>query len=234
MSRMPFALAARLLLTLLLAACSSPAADRGAAVSTTTLAESSPRTAVVPAPASPQVRIWGAGFATSYPFSSFAGWVRDAMREATGGVALVQIVDVSGVRWSTATGEKPSPADIVRANRTGASIYIGRLVTVELVRMLRGTGPSAGSTTLYWRSGGQIGIDRTPDYAAAAGVPELRSGSLALADLIGTFDADEATDGVLPINVNVVFPVDDVGRVRTPWPDEKIMIDDIERYLPAP
>ncbi|MBY0397893.1 MAG: hypothetical protein K2X91_15680, partial [Thermoleophilia bacterium] len=66
-------------LALALAGCSSPAADRG--VSGT------------PAAPSPQVRIWGAGFAVSFPYGSFAEWVRDAARMSRG-IALVRIVEV--------------------------------------------------------------------------------------------------------------------------------------------
>ncbi|MBA3878078.1 MAG: hypothetical protein C0498_14385 [Anaerolinea sp.] len=227
MSRPRLALAGGLALAL--AGCGSTV-DRGASA---TPAAPAPAATAVPAAPSPAVRIWGAGAAVSYPYGSFAEWVRDAARMSRG-IALVRIVEVSGVRWSTATGEKPSPADIVRADQTGASIYLGRLVTVELVRMLRGAWPAAGATALYWRSGGQIGNDRTPDYAAEAGLPELRAGSLAVADMIPAVNLDEATDGVLWVNVNVLFPVDDVGRVRTAWPTETIMIGEIDRYLPAP
>lgn len=229
MNRTRLAIASSLLLAIAISGCGATV-DRE--VEGSPAAPSLAATAVPAAP-SPKVRIWGAGAAVSYPFGSFAEWARDAVF-GNRGVTLVRIVDVSPVRWSTATGEMPSPADLARANQTAASVDIGRLVTVELVRTLRGTWPAAGDTSLYWRSGGQIGNDRTPDYAAEAGLPELRPGSLAVAEMIPAVDLDEATDGVLWVNVNVLFPVEDAGRVRTPWPTETIKIADIERYLPAP
>jgi hypothetical protein len=235
MSGKPIAVVGSLLLALLLAACGSSTGDRGASGIPTAPSPSASDTTVAPSP-SPEVRIWGAGSAVSYPFDSFAGLAREAARGPMPGtgIALVRITDVSGVRWSTADGQRPGPADMRRVDQLEASLFIGRLVTVELDRMLRGTWPVDGSTVLYWLAGGQIGNDRTPSYAAQAGLAEPRPGALAVAWTWSGADIDEATDGVLRVNVNVLFPVDDVGRVRTEWPDETIMIGDIERYLPAP
>ena len=225
-------LAGGLLLATVVAACGS-ATDRGGGSSTPAApSPAATASAVSPSP-TPEVRIWGAGGAVSILFGSFAEWARQAAR-GTGGVALVRITDVSVVRWSTATGERPSEADIARAAQTGASIYVGRLVTVELVRMLRGSWPVVGDTALYWLSGGQIGNDLTPSYAVNAGLPELRAGFLAVVETLPGADIDEATDGILRINVNVLFPIDDVGRVQTFWPNETITVNDLERYLPVP
>jgi len=228
MNRPSFAQAAGLLLAVTLAGCGSAGTDRGATASPAAPSPGGTRDA-----ASPATRIWGAGAAVSFPYGSFAEWARDAAL-GKGGIALVRITDVSPVRWSTASGQQPGPADLARAMQTGATVDIGRLVTVRLVRMLRGAWPAAEDTALYWRSGGQIGSDRTLDYAAEAGLPELSSGSLAVAEMIPSVDLDEATDGVLLVNVNVVFPIDARGQVQTAWPDEKITVGQIDSYLPAP
>jgi len=172
--------------------------------------------------------MWG-GVTVSIPYGSFAAWVRDAVGQG-GGVAIVRVVDVSPVRWSTASGEGPGPADIARANRFEADFGIGRLVTVELVRMLRGAWPAAGATALYWLPGGQIGNDLTP---VVYDLPDPRAGSLAVVQTWPGADLDD-TEGVLWQNVMRLFPVDESGRIRTFSPDETIMIGDVERYLPAP
>jgi len=231
MNRPSLGLATSLLVSVALAGCGSTSIDRGTGGSP---AAPSPAATAIPPSPSPAVRVWGAGAAVSYPFATFAEWARDAVREAAGGVAIVRVVDVSPVRWSTASGQQPGPADLARASQTGATVDIGRLVTVQLVRMLRGTWTTAGDTALYWRAGGQIGSDRTPDYTLEAGLPELRPGQLAVAQMIPTVDLDAATEGVVWINVNVLFPVDNAGRLRTTWPDETITIGEIDRYLPAP
>ncbi|MBA3877981.1 MAG: hypothetical protein C0498_13870 [Anaerolinea sp.] len=228
MNRPRLALAGGLALALGLTACSSPAADRGVAETTATPAAPAPAATAVPAAPSPQVRVWG-GFAVSFPYGSFAEWVRDAAR-GTGGVALVRIVAVSPVQWSTATGEGPGPADVARASQGEAEFAIGRLVTVELVRMLRGTWPAAGDTALYWLPGGRIGNDRTPEVYD---LPEPRVGSVAVASTWSGADLDP-TDGVVWLSVDRLFPADSSGRVRTFKPDETIMIGEIDRYLPAP
>ena len=151
--RIPHLFAGSLLLALVLAACGSSAGDR-------TTAPAPSAATVAPSPA-PEVRTWG-GFAVSISYGSFAEWARETTREAGTGVALVRIVDVSPVRWSTASREGPGPADIARANRAEVDFGIGRLVTVERVRIAPGTWPVAGDTALYWLPGGQIGNDRTP------------------------------------------------------------------------
>lgn len=219
-------LAGGLLLATNVAACGSTAADRGAsgipaAPSPTAAASANP-----PSP-TPETRTWGAGGAVSFPYGSFAEWAR-----GTGDVALVRIVDVSKTRWSTASGEGPSPADIDRANRGEAYFTIGRLVTVELVRMLRGAWPAAGPTALFWLPGGRIGNDQSAPLDFWAGL-DPRPGSPAVAGMV--FGADfDPTDGVLWMNVSDLFPAAASGRLWTYNPQETIMIGDVERYLPAP
>ncbi len=112
MNRTSLALAGSLTLVLVLAACGSSGADRGAPG---TPAPPAPATTTAPASPTPAVRTWG-GFAVSIPYGSFAEWARDLLRQG-GGVALVRIVDVSPVRWSTASGRGPGAADIARYNR---------------------------------------------------------------------------------------------------------------------
>ena len=231
MNRKPLVLAGSLLLAL--AACGSSAADRGTAgtavVPPASASPSLPATGTPPVAASPEIRIWG-GFAVSIPYGSFAEWAREAARGKGTGIALVRVTDVSGIRWSTASGEGPGPADIARASRGEAGFAIGRLVTVELVRMLRGTWPASGATALYWLPGGQIGNDQTP---AVYDLPDPRAGSLAVASTWPGADLDD-TDGVLWQNVDRLFPADVSGRVRTFDPAETIMVNDLDRYLPAP
>ena len=230
MNRTPFALATALLLALPLAACSSPAADRGAGDSPAPLppAESSPATSSP----SPQMRIWGAGAAVSIPYGSFPEWVRDALDQG-GGVALVRVLEVSPVRWSTASGDGPGPADVARYNRGEADFTIGRLVTVELVRMLRGTWPAAGSTALYWLPGGQLGNDLTFEFDGDKRLNQPLPGALAVARTFAGTDMD-GTDGTLFVEVQRLFPADPSGRIRTFNPDEAMSANDIDRYLPAP
>lgn len=214
-------------LLLALAGCGSTA-DRGASGTPAAPSPSTGGTTVAP---SSQTAIWG-GFAVSIPYGSFAEWVRETAR-GTGGIALVRITGVSGVRWSTDSGEGPSAADIARYNRGEVEFTIGRLVTVERVRMLRGTWPVDGPTALYWLPGGQIGLDRTPTFEGDARLSEPRPGDLAVASTFAGTDMD-GTDGVLLVTVQQLFPADASGRVRTFNPDETIMIGDVERYLPAP
>lgn len=189
----------------------------------------------MPSSPSPQIRVWGAGDAVSIPYGSFAEWLRDAARGTTGGVAIVRVVDVSPVRWSTASGAGPGPADLARVNRGEAWFEIGRLVNVELVRRLGGKGPAAGEALTYWLPGGQIGNVRTESLASLFNttLPDPRPGALAVAQTWRGVDYDD-TDGVLWVNVMRLFPVDDAGRVWTFRPDETIMIGDVERYLPVP
>ena len=234
MNRKPLVLAGSLLLAL--AACGSSAADRGTAgtavVPPASASPSLPATGTPPVAASPEIRIWG-GFAVSIPYGSFAEWAREAARGKGTGIALVRVTDVSGVRWSTASGEGPGPADIARASRGEAGFAIGRLVTVELVRMLRGTWPASGATALYWLPGGQIGNDQTPSFSGDLGLIEPRAGLLAVASTWPGIDFDP-TDGVLWANVAELFPSDASGRLWTYNRDETIRVDDLERYLPAP
>jgi len=227
-NRPRLALAGGLLLAIVLTGCGSTV-DQGAGGTPATPSPSAGNPTVAP---SAQMRIWG-GFAVSIPYGSFAEWVRDATRGPTGGVAIVRIVDISPVRWSTATGDGPSQADIDRANQGQIEFTIGRLVTVELVRGLRGTWPAAGNTALYWLPGGQIGNDRTPTFEGDARLIEPRPDALAVASMFAGTDMDGSA-GVLFVNVQQLFPADASGRVQTFKPDETITIADIERYLPAP
>lgn len=237
MNRTPLVRAGGLLLALVLTACGSSAADRGTAgtavVPPASASPSLSATGTPPVTASPQIRIWGAGSAVSIPYGSFAEWAREAARGKGTGIALVRVTDVSGVRWSTASGEGPGPADIARVNRGEVEFTIGRLVTVERVRMLRGTWPASGATALYWLPGGQIGNDQTPSFSGDLGLPDPRAGLLAVASTWPGIDFDP-TDGALWANVAELFPSDASGRVRTYNPDETIRVDDLERYLPAP
>lgn len=231
MNRTPHRFTGSLLLALLLTGCGSSAADPG--VSDTPVAPSLAATATaIPAAPTPEIRIWG-GFAVSISYGSFAEWARETARGTGTGIALVRITDVSPVRWSTASGEGPGPADIARYNRAEVDFGIGRLVTVELVRMLRGTWPASGASALYWLPGGQIGNDRTPPFDLYTLLNEPGPGSLAVASTWPGADLD-GTDGVLWLNVDRLFPADPSGRVRTFNPDETILIGEIERYLPTP
>jgi len=227
MNRMPHIFVGSLLIATTLAACGS-ATDRGVTGNGVTPSPSAAGTVTAP---TPEVRIWG-GFAVSIPYGSFAEWSQDVVRQGNG-VALVRITDVSPVRWSTATGEGPGPGDIARYNRAEVEFTIGRLVAVELVRMLRGTWPASGTTALYWLPGGQLGNDLTLAFSGDATLNEPRPGALAVASTWPGVDLDDS-DGVVWLNVNRLFPADVSGRLRTYNPDETISVNDVERYLPAP
>lgn len=176
MNRTRLVLAGRFLLAIALAGCST-AADRGGTGIPATPSPSATETTVAPSP-SQEIRIWG-GFAVSISYGSFAEWSQDLARHGDG-VALVRVVNVSDFSWSTSSGGPPGPADVARYNRAEVDFGIGRLVTVELVRMLRGTWP-ASSTAFYWLPGGQIENDLTPPLDLNTLLIEPRPGLLAVA-----------------------------------------------------
>jgi len=227
MNRPSFAQAAGLLLAVTLAGCGSAGTDRGATASPAAPSPGGTRDA-----ASPATRIWGAGAAVSFPYGSFAEWARDAAL-GKGGIALVRITDVSPVQWSTLSGQQPGAADLALANQGEVEFTIGRLVTVQRVRVLRGTWTPGGDTALYWLPGGQIGTDRTPTYEGDARLNEPKQGALAVARLFAGTDMD-GSDGLLFVTVEQLFPVDAAGRVTTFRSDEKITVGQIDSYLPAP
>lgn len=228
MNRTHAVVAGWLLVSVAIAGCAS-SANPGASATSAVAAPSAVGATVAP---SPRARIWG-GFATSILYGSFAEWARDVRRGTGAGVALVRVTDVSRVRWSTASGQGPSDADVARVNRGEVEFTIGRLVTVDLVRMLRGTWPGDDSTALYWLPGGRIGPDMTLAYSGDAMLNEPTPGGVAVAGTFAGTDMD-GTDGVLFVTVQMLFPADAAGRIRTYNPDETITVGDLDRYLPIP
>jgi len=58
---------------------------------------------------------------------------------------VVRVTEVSDLRWSTVSGQRPGQLEIDMVNRGEAMFTIGRLVTVELERQVDGGWPSVSS-----------------------------------------------------------------------------------------
>lgn len=163
------------------------------------------------------------GGAFSYGYGSFAEFA--AM---TDGVAVVRIVSVGEVQYSTDDGRRPSCADVAAADD---AFGVGRVVQVEMVEVVRGTWPAPGPVASYWLPGGAIGGDVSPE--AGFDLPAPTTGALAVAFLLAQpIDFDDG-QGTLAVHIGELFPVDDAGRVVTPDPSELILIDQMEKVLRA-
>lgn len=181
--------------------------------------------------ASPGVRLWGAGSGSSFAYGSLAQWGAD-LADNGGGVALVRVVDISPVQWSTASGAAPSAADLERASRAEIEFTIGRLVSAERVRVLGGAWPLSGARASYWLPGGRLVCDRTPE-GIDFGLSPPRVGGLAVAGMFAGTDLDP-TPGELTVNVQQLFPADPSGRVRTFDPTEQVTLDSVAAAVAGP
>jgi len=175
----------------------------------------------------------GGPVAVSFPaYESLTDWAR----QHRAGIAIVEIVDVSEPRWSTPTGERP-PEDLLHdppaAGHGDISWYgIGRLVTVRLVRILRGEWPAPTAESGYWLVGGTVGQDREDSLVfLQPPVTPAMDGRLGLAflapsGLIGT-------PPTIPSSVAELFPADEQGRISTPLGvEEGVTLENVESFLP--
>ncbi|MBA3876369.1 MAG: hypothetical protein C0498_05445 [Anaerolinea sp.] len=163
------------------------------------------------------------GSATSIPYESFAQWAG-----YFDGVAIVRVVDVGAPRWSTPSGERPTEADL-HASPTGdlprPLLVIGRPITVELVREVRGAWPAPGKKAVWWVPGGRIGADELISTG-----PNLREpviGELAVA-----FTAAQTYLPVPLTYIGSLFAADASGRVETFDSSEMVTLDTLDQALP--
>ena len=136
----------------------------------------------------------------------------------------MRVVNISPVQWSTASGAAPSASDLERASRGDIEFTIGRIVTVERVRVLGGAWPLAGARASYWLPGGQLGSERTPEIDLDLGLDRPRVGGLAVAGIFAGTDLDPTTG---QLTVQQLFPADPSGRVRTFDPGERVTLDSV-------
>lgn len=142
------------------------------------------------------------------------------------GVAIVRVIDVGPIRWNSGSGDRPDETALHSAPRGHRDSYnLGRLITVERVRLVVGRWPTGGSTAAYWRPGGSLGPDSFEPALASA---KLSIGDEAVALLT---DADAGADANIPVQVGWLFPVDASGRVITLDPDEGINLDNLESFV---
>lgn len=163
------------------------------------------------------------GTATSIPYESFAQWAG-----YFDGVAIVRVLDVGAPRWSTPTGERPAEADLHASPTDGVPrppLVIGRPITVELVRDVRGAWPAPGQRAVWWVPGGRIGADEL--ISTGPSLREPRVGELGVA-----FTAAKAYLPVPLTYIGSLFAVDASGRVETFDPTEKITLDTLDQALP--
>ena len=202
----------------LMAAACGPS---GAASSGGPLATPSPSPAT-PAP-SPHGDTLTSGASIGY--DGFRDW---ATASGWGGIAVVRVVGVGPLRWTTRDGARPSEGELHGAppgllSRPG----IGRLISVREVRTLSGQWLGARDGAVYWRPGGQLGLDIQEEEIP---LPEFIVGQTAIAFVLPQ-DLDFGNGGPLPVQIGWLFPVDAAGRVQTLDPRETITLDTIASYL---
>lgn len=162
------------------------------------------------------------GSDASVSYDGFRVWAGQSQ-----GVALVQVSDIGPLRWNSISGERPDEGALHSAPRDHRDSYnIGRLITVERVRLVAGRSPTTTSTFTYWRPGGALGPD---SFDAALPAPVLSVGDRAIALLT---EADAGADGPIPVQVGWLFPLDDTGRVVTLNPNEKITLENLASFVP--
>ncbi|MBI2775904.1 MAG: hypothetical protein HYX57_01375 [Chloroflexi bacterium] len=154
------------------------------------------------------------------------------------GVALVTVTAVGPIRWNTADGGRPSESAVHGGpvgngnNGNGNTPFIGRLITVELVRTLVApwlASPDGPNRAAYWQPGGQLGLDvQEVDVSRTfAFVP----GQTAVAFVLPQ-QVDLGYDAPMLVQIGSLFAADGAGRIETFDPDEKITLDNIGTYLP--
>lgn len=221
--------------TLVFVACSTAGSGGTAPTGTspspvvTSLAATPPETAALTSasasagsPAPVDVHRWPSAASESY--DGLADWVRTL----GGNVALVRVVDVGPVRWNSPTGARPVEAELHRGPAEGETTYfIGRLVTVQLERVLLGSWVPADDTARYWRPGGSVGADALD---TAVPLPEFQPGDRAIAFVVPK-EADLGRGGPLPVQIGSLFQVDPPGRILTLDPAEQVTLDTIDSVL---
>jgi len=163
------------------------------------------------------------GSSTSVPYVSIADYAT-----YYDGVAIVRVVDVGAPRWNTPSGERPAEAELhAWLNGTVYTpLVIGRAITVELVRQVRGAWPAPGQRAVWWVSGGRIGADEVISTG-----PNLREP--AVGEIAVAFTADEAYSPAIPLRyIGDLFAVDASGRVETFDPSETVTLDTLDQALP--
>ena len=205
---------------LMAAACGpSGAASSGGPLATPSLPLATP----VP---SPHGDILTSGASIGY--DGFRDWVRTS----GGNVALVRVVGVGPVRWNSSDGTRPPEAMIeMPSPANGGHFVIGRVVSVERIRVVAGSWPPSAATADYWRPGGSVGLD---SFDAEIPLPDFVVGQRAIAFMgSGGSSSFMSWDGLsIPVQIGWLFPVDAAGRVQTLDPRETITLDTIASYLP--
>lgn len=197
----------------------------GVVVTVTACASGTPAPRTTPAvtPAGLDVHRWSS--AASIGYTSLADFVLPSQS-----VALVRVVEVGPFRWNSPAGDRPPEALLHAAPAEGENTsFIGRLVTVEVERMIRGRWPYPGVTARYWRPGGTVGTDI---FDAEIGWPDFAAGDRALAG-VRRGDIDLGRGGAsIPVQVDWLFPVEPSGRILTLQPTEQVTLDRIDQVLP--
>lgn len=172
---------------------------------------------------------WGGVGAVSY-YGSYPEWRNDAVSRGLS-IAVVTVTGVSELRWSTAPGNRPGQREIDAVNRGEAEFTIGRLVAVEVDRMVDG-GPPAGPYSIdFWLPGGQIGADYTPPSELLHELPSPTVGARALATLLPSPADLDGGSGTLMVEVAALFPVN-AGIVLTPRAGENLRVDSLTDSAP--
>lgn len=220
--------------TLVLVACSAavpstPPTGTSPSPLATNSAATPPKTA---APTSASASAGSAARADVHRWSSAASENYDGLAEWArmlgGNLALVRVVEVGPVRWNSPTGTRPDEAELHRGPAEGETTYfIGRLITVQLERVIRGRWLPATDTARYWRPGGAVGADVLD---TAFPVPEFQPGDRAIAFIVPK-EVDLGRGGPLPVQIGSLFPVDSAGRILTLDPAEQVTLDTIDSVL---
>lgn len=156
-------------------------------------------------------------------YPGFAEWA-----SGWSGVALVEVVSVGPVRWTTQTGRRPEESRLHSApNGHDDAPGIGRVIGVRKVQVLKGSWTAASDTARYWRPGGRIEADET---IVDLPIPEVAVGQQAVAFMLP--QPDGLGDGAaIPVEVGWLFPVDGSGLVRTLDPNERVTLDRLPSLL---
>lgn len=168
--------------------------------------------------------MWG-GVGALFYYESLDQWRSDVVSQGSS-VAVVRVIGVSDVRWSTSTSTRPTQQDVARVNAGEATFGIGRLVTLELVRQVDGTWPANGPVD-YFLPGGQIGNDYTPPLELLHHLPAPALGQIGLATILPTPDDIDDSEGTLTVEVGALFPAGANGFLMTPNHSEVLQIDEV-------
>lgn len=177
-----------------------------------------------------QLTYWGGVGAVSY-YGSYPEWRNDVVSRGLS-IAVVRVTDVSDVRWSTASGNRPGRREIDAVNRGEAEFTLGRLITVEVDRMVDGAPPAGPYSIEFWLPGGQIGTDYTPPSDLFHELPSPEVGARALATILPSPADLDGGSGILMVEVAALFPVNDAGAVLTPRVGENIQVESLTGSAP--